>query len=659
MTVNEKNKLQENARCELFVKNIPMDASAEDLELFFSNFAPVKHAVIVRDSTTKLSKGFGFVSFASAKDAVKARKASKDRKMNGRNLVLDFAKPRNRQKDDGIQAKAYDHEEEHRWPRIIVRNLPISLKSLEVLSKYFKNYGEVVNAYYPKSGSNTKRFAFITMRKKGDALNAIEHLNDLELEGNKLNVALALQKHEYEKTKIKADIGATPLNSKEQAMSNSEEDEKIDDIPHINSETEILSERTEGDTTNVNGNDQDGSVYRTRKDSHHRPALTNDHTVFLRNVPYDATQEDLEEHFSQFGPVAYALIVMDKNLKQPKGTAFVAFDNAEDCDKCVSNAPKVSSSSLLVPDNVDDRYVFEGRVLSVTKAVDRQKASALAKVSEQERLEKFGRGLKVKDKRNLYLLNEGRVLPNSKLAEALSQADMDMRNKSYQLRKQQLSSNPTLHMSMTRLALRNIPKCMDNKCLKALGRKAVVSFAREVKVKLRQPLSKEEVLRSVKYQGSLGDLAKGKHGVVRQAKVMPETKPHSIGQNKGYGFLEMRNHKAALMALRWLNGHVVTDEELGELVKQAPIDEKRKRLIVEFAIENVKVLKRHQSRQLKFKTDGGNLANTVKQAELPKAHKRKLSDGDLDEVASEKKTLRGKKLDSCKDNRRRKRTRHD
>lgn len=47
-----------------------------------------------------------------------------------------------------------------------------------------------------------------------------------------------------------------------------------------------------------------------------------------------------------------------QKLNQPKGTAFVAFENAEDCDTCVKEGPKISSTSLLLPDDVDSRYVL-------------------------------------------------------------------------------------------------------------------------------------------------------------------------------------------------------------------------------------------------------------------------------------------------------------
>lgn len=48
-------------------------------------------------------------------------------------------------------------------------------------------------------------------------------------------------------------------------------------------------------------------------------------TVFLKCVPFTATEEDLRECCGKFGPIAYALICVDRVTDHSKGTAFVKF----------------------------------------------------------------------------------------------------------------------------------------------------------------------------------------------------------------------------------------------------------------------------------------------------------------------------------------------
>ncbi len=45
----------------VFVRGLPFTVSDDDLTKHFSAVAPVKHAFIVRDTKTRISRGFGFV----------------------------------------------------------------------------------------------------------------------------------------------------------------------------------------------------------------------------------------------------------------------------------------------------------------------------------------------------------------------------------------------------------------------------------------------------------------------------------------------------------------------------------------------------------------------------------------------------------------------
>ncbi|ENH74621.1 Nucleolar protein 4 [Fusarium oxysporum f. sp. cubense race 1] len=170
---------------------------------------------------------------------------------------------------------------------------------------------------------------------------------------------------------------------------------------------------------------------------------------------------------------------------------------------------------------------------------------------------------------------------------------MQVRQASAAQRKKLVQGNPSLHLSLTRLAIRNIPRNMDSKDLKELARKAVVEFAKEVKAGRRQPLSKEENARDGKdaKEKEHERKAKGK-GIIRQAKIvfesgqgqkMPEK---DGGKSRGYGFIEYTSHHWALMGLRYLNGHQL-ENEAG----------KKQRLVVEFAIENAQVVQRRRANE--------------------------------------------------------------
>lgn len=578
------------SKTELFVRSIPFEVTSSELSDFFSEVAPVKHAVVVTDPEGK-SRGFGFVSFAEAEDATKALNECRKNKLQDRLLKIDFAKPRVRgEEKEKPASESKKPVVEKRRPRLIVRNLPWSVREPKQLEKIFAKYGNVTEVVIPRAnGGRMTGFAFVTMRKKSHADLAIEGTKGLKIDGREVTVAFAVEKKKWlsnSTAEPEFDDSESDDEGDEKSLSDLEEDSEADDAEMEDLEKQNFApekERLRGAATS--------------------------YTVFVRNVPYDATAESLQDHFEAFGDVQYALPVMDKALNQPKGTAFVAFRSEEVRDECVKKAPATATTSLLIPDDIDPRYVFEGRILAVSKAVERETADKLATASANERNKLLGKAPEEKDKRNIFLLNEGRITANSKLAEKISAAELEIRQKSYDLRKQQLNKNPTLHLSLTRLAIRNLPRAMSEKSLKALGRKAVVEFAKEVAEKKRQPLSKEEVIRSTKAINAFG--VKSKHGVVRQSKIIMEQKgTGSLGRSRGYGFLEFRDHKAALMGLRWLNAHAVTAQECLEGAteeEKANIDmsdSKKRRLVVEFAIENAQVIKRRRDMIMRNKSAG-------------------------------------------------------
>ncbi|RLV94362.1 Nucleolar protein 4 [Spathaspora sp. JA1] len=623
----------------LFVRSIPFDATSEELSEFFSQFVPVKHAVIVNDDDQK-SRGFGFVSFTMDDDTLTALVESRNKKFKGRLLRVDIAKRRDRKEKDKSEPHTKKEVEsspvEKRRARLIIRNLPWSCKKPETLKKMFSKYGAVFDAYIPKKkGGQMCGFAFVTMKKQAAADRAVKESVGLKIDGREVAVDLAVEKSKWETIKEnepeeseeeeeeeqEEDEEESNDEEKEDEDDNDEDKEEHEDFHNLN---EIKSDDEPESDVEEEAEEEEEEEAPRKKSNRQEPFA-----IFVRNIPYDADEDSLNEHFTtHFGPVKYALPVIDKQTGLAKGSAFAAFVDQEAYTKCIENAPTTASTSMLIPDDVSPGYVYQGRILSIASAVDRNSATRLAERNSEKRKEVLGKAPSEKDKRNLFLLNEGRITANSKLAQFISKTDLELREKSYKLRVQQLNKNPTLHLSLTRLAIRNLPRAMNSKALKALGRKAVVSFATEVREEKRQTLSKEEVNRSIKFKHDLeGDTKededkkkKNKHmGVVRQAKVIMEVKgTGEIGRSRGYGFIEFRDHKAALMALRWLNAHEVSISEILEGLteeeqKVAQLEGlAKRRLIAEFAIENAQVVKRRREKVMlarKHGNEGGDNSN--------------------------------------------------
>ena len=141
-----------------------------------------------------------------------------------------------------------------------------------------------------------------------------------------------------------------------------------------------------------------------------------------------------------------------------------------------------------------------------------------------------------------------------------------------------LASNPSLHLSLTRLAVRNVPRSMEESEFRKLAVNAVKEFEEEVDKELREGLTADEISRDI-------EPTRGK--LVRQAKIVLE----KTGRSRGYGFIEYNSHASALKGLRWLNARVVGDRKVED------DGDKKRRLLVEFAIENAQVVKRRKERE--------------------------------------------------------------
>src|SRR5581483_9672926 len=57
--------------------------------------------------------------------------------------------------------------------------------------------------------------------------------------------------------------------------------------------------------------------------------------LFVGNLSFNATENDLQDAFSQFGAVSEVNIMMDRATNRPRGFAFVTLATPEDAEKAV------------------------------------------------------------------------------------------------------------------------------------------------------------------------------------------------------------------------------------------------------------------------------------------------------------------------------------
>ena len=79
--------------------------------------------------------------------------------------------------------------------------------------------------------------------------------------------------------------------------------------------------------------------------------------IYLGNLPYNLSEQDIEEGFSQFGAIEDVALIKDRNTGRPKGFGFVTFGSEE------------AAQNSLQMDGKD----FHGRSIRVNIAKERER----------------------------------------------------------------------------------------------------------------------------------------------------------------------------------------------------------------------------------------------------------------------------------------------
>ena len=101
-TSNDKSSQRKGIKLQpqsnkLIIRNLPFEASKQELRELFRPFGQVKRVTIPRKmgngaNTAGTSRGFGFIEYMSKQDAQRAMESLQNTHLYGRHLVLEYAK---------------------------------------------------------------------------------------------------------------------------------------------------------------------------------------------------------------------------------------------------------------------------------------------------------------------------------------------------------------------------------------------------------------------------------------------------------------------------------------------------------------------------------------------------------------------------------------
>ncbi|XP_061391376.1 RNA-binding protein 28 [Musca vetustissima] len=399
--------------------------------------------------------------------------------------------------------------------RLIVRNMSYKAKE-EDLRKHFEQWGKLEEVNIPKrADGKLVGCAFVQYQTINQATKAILKGNGKEFLGRVIYIDWALGKDEYlakkqQNVKEEPEDKKPKLEIKEEEEDDDEDGDGDDDDSNEEDDEDSDDDDEDENEDEENENDDDDDDDEDKKDIKSKlnidkvnkeKRISNDVqegcTVFIKNVPFDAEDQDLRKVCRKFGPVWYAIINREPVSGHSKGTAFVKFKTKESADMCLQSAAE---------------FVLMDQVLEPYPALSREEI-------RQQNLEKDKKN-DGKDSRNLYLAREGLIMANSKAAEGVSASDMNKRHKLEQI-KAQVLKNLNRFVSRNRLSIHNLPLNYDNDNLRDM---------------------------IIAYTGFHPHECR----VMRENKITPD---HPKGKSKGFGFMSFNTHLEALTALRKLNNN--------------------------------------------------------------------------------------------------------
>ena len=261
-----------NIKNNLFIKGIPKTTTPREVYEYFLQFGDISSCK-VNEGQNGTHNGYGYITYYNIEDAERAIEESKNKTIfNSNNVEVEHFQKRNERiinSNDNL--------------KIYINNLPDKY-SKEELTKLCSNYGKVedCNIFIDNV---CKNFGIVQFSSEIEAKNAINELNDKEINGNKLNCRTFQNQYEHRQ--------------------------------YLQNNTKRINEQ------NANCN------------------------LIIKNIPLTAKEDDLVKIFSKYGTITSTRIEKTKiekndekgkyNLLVSQGFGYICFDNPESAKKAIED----------------------------------------------------------------------------------------------------------------------------------------------------------------------------------------------------------------------------------------------------------------------------------------------------------------------------------
>lgn len=221
--------------------------------------------------------------------------------------------------------------------RLIVKGLPTYVTSDDLRGR-FAAFGEVTDCKVVENKSGKSRgFAFVGFREPQNAHDACKYFNQTYIDTSRITVEMAkpigdlsLESCYSRKGSARA-RGDAPMAAPAPTASDAARSEPFDNDPEylefLNAKKANLSwnEGVPELLEKVRRIEEDKEAHACEEEASEEPEKQVTNRIYVTNLPYDTTVEELEKYFSEFGEVTDVVLPVDKMVNRGKGYGFVTF----------------------------------------------------------------------------------------------------------------------------------------------------------------------------------------------------------------------------------------------------------------------------------------------------------------------------------------------
>lgn len=370
----------------LCVKNLPKYVAEDRLREFFSQKGEVTDAKLMRTKDGK-SRQFAFIGFRTEQEAEAAIKYFNNSYMDTSRINCEVARqigdpntprPWSRHSAKKQVESSGEKNESNDGKSLKLLKTIENLKKSKTIDDNDSQFQEFLQVMQPRTqsklwandtvvGKNTKTSPQENSSQKGVKKLSVSEKDELDDKEDDSSKAWndpardeALSDMDYFKSRVKTKLLNSDSDSgnNEDTLSEDADDEDVHEMlmegNHDEGKTDSSHGKVaeEGPFESINDElGEHGNTLESIKDEKEQLCKTG--RLFVRNLPYSATEDELTELFSRFGDLSEVHLVLNKDTKQSKGFAYILYVLPESAIRALENL---------------DKSIFQGRLLHVLPA---------------------------------------------------------------------------------------------------------------------------------------------------------------------------------------------------------------------------------------------------------------------------------------------------